>query len=119
MSKRNKKQDTNSTVNNEVKMEETNIVEGEQTEVKEKKGFFYGVGHAIGTAAGVVGKVMTSTPGKIVTGAVVIGTAIVGGYEAGKHGFGSDKDTDEALTDEGNCLDVDSSSETASETEEN
>lgn len=116
MSKRNKKQNVDA-VNNEVKTEETNNVEGE-TEVKEKKGFFYGVGHAIGTAAGVVGKAVTSTPGKIITGAVVIGTAVIGGYEAGKHGFGSSEDTDEALTDEETYADVDSST-TESETEEN
>lgn len=116
MSKRNKKQNVDA-VNNEVKAEETNNVEGE-TEVKEKKGFFYGVGHAIGTAAGVVSKAVTSTPGKIVTGVVVVGAAIAGGYEAGKHGFGSGRDTDEALTDEETYADVDEST-TESETEEN
>ena len=116
MSKRNKIK--NEAVNNEVKTEETNIVEGEQTEVKEKKGFFYGVGHAAAVVVNGVSKVVTSTPGKIVTGAVVIGTAIIGGYEAGKHGFGSSKDTDEDLTDGSEPTGV-SESDSTTETEEN
>lgn len=116
MSKRNKIK--NEAVNNEVKTEETNIVEGEQTEVKEKKGIFYGIGHAAGVVANGVSKVVTSTPGKIVTGVVVIGAAIVGGYEAGKHGLSSGKDTDEALTDGSEPTGVSESDSTA-ETEEN
>lgn len=77
------------------------------TEATEKKGFLQKVGNGFGKAVGKTVKVVTSTPGKIVAGTLVVAGAVALGYKAGKDGFPHSEDNDDSYDDD--VIDVESS----------
>ena len=79
------------------------------TETEEKKGFLQKVGNGIGKAVGKTVKVVTSTPGKIVAGTLVVAGAVALGYKAGKDGFPHSEENNDSYDD---VIDVESSEET-------
>lgn len=97
----------NEEVNNEA-METEEVSTEVTTEVEEKKGFLQKVGNGIGKAVGKTVKVVTSTPGKIVAGTLVVAGAVALGYKAGKDGFPHSEDEDFYDDD---VIDVESSEE--------
>lgn len=98
-------------VNEEVNeiMETEEALAETTTEVEEKKGFLQKVGNGIGKAVGKTVKVVTSTPGKIVAGTLVVAGAVALGYKAGKDGFPHSEDNDDSYDDD--VIDVESSEE--------
>ena len=80
------------------------------TEVEEKKGFLQKVGTGFGKAVGKTVKVVTSTPGKIVAGTLVVAGAVALGYKAGKDGFPHSEENNDSYDDD--VIDVESSEET-------
>lgn len=98
-------------VNEEVNeaMETEEALAETTTEVEEKKGFLQKVGTGFGKAVGKTVKVVTSTPGKIVAGTLVVAGAVALGYKAGKDGFPHSEDDDDSYDDD--VIDVESSEE--------
>lgn len=99
-------------VNEEVNevMETEEALAETTTEVEEKEGFLKKVGTGIGKVVGKTVKVVTSTPGKIVAGTLVVAGAVALGYKAGKDGFPHSEDNDDSYDDD--VIDVESSEET-------
>jgi len=100
---------------NNVNEEVNEVMETEEasteatTETEEKKGFLQKVGTGFGKAVGKTVKVVTSTPGKIVAGTLVVAGAVALGYKAGKDGFPHSEDDDDSYDDD--VIDVESSEE--------
>ena len=92
-------------------METTEALAETTTEVEKKKGFLQKVGTGFGKAVGKTVKVVTSTPGKIVAGTLVVAGAVALGYKAGKDGFPHSEDDDDSYDDD-DVIDAESSEET-------
>lgn len=90
-------------------METEEVLAETTTENEEKKGFLSKVGNGFGKAVGKTVKVVTSTPGKIIAGTLVVAGAVALGYKAGKDGFPHSEDDDDSYDDD--VIDVESSEE--------